>query len=507
MRHNDNDFNNLYCKYEPNMDSGGEDVNPMTTYRNVLRKAGLEPRRREPKRVSKVFLIAAILAVGTLSVAAAVYSASDAFRGVLKIHGGSSVSAADAIVDRTGAVVRETKESGTVDFSLRAVVGDTRRLQVLVDVTDRSGKGLALRQSDGKKSGGLYSLGAYSLTKADGAPLAGSGNYSFVDLDPAKGKFTILFDYGITSEEIRGKTLKLHFEDIFQEADLQGTALQMGKNDLYELVKAFGPYEDKDFRLSGVTEAGTTDLLHTTSSGKGRPLCKEYPGITVTGAAVKDGALYLQGTADQAAQADRVLEHAALYRDGAQTATASETSRGTGTAWAIRFDGIESTESLKGLVWRFGAGESTHVAYKGSWDFTFQADIQDLAVKLTPNLTTTWEGYDLTVTALELSPYSLFLGYSTDQKSALGMFPPVEWGTMQTSDWIESYHPITLTMKDGSTVKVEGGSLTPKGGNLAMVPTGTVITDYVMLYDMAVVIDPAQVASVQIGSRTIPVSP
>lgn len=244
-------------------------------------------------------------------------------------------------------------------------------------------------------------------------------------------------------------------------------------------------------------------MLHKANPGAGQSISRDYADVKVTAATVKDGALYLQGTAGAEAALEKLLDHAALRGSAGGMITAADVSI-DGKSWSIRFDGVDSLEALKGYVWYYGAGEGFHTAYEGAWDFTFQADMDDLAVKLTPNVKTTWEGHQLTVSALEISPYSLFLQYSTDRDTALRMFPPFEWGSLQTSDWINSGHPVTLTMQDGSTVQVTGGSLAPKGGNLAAVPAGTVITEYEMQYDIGAVIDPRQVASVKIGSEAIP---
>lgn len=499
MKPMDKSFCTLYTEHDTAMDPESGDVNPMTTYQNVLRKAGLAPRQQARKRYFKILLAAAILATAALTAAATVYRASDAFRGALEIHNSAKgSSAADPVVDRTGQVVNQTKKGGAADLSLRAAVSDGRTLKLLVDVTDRSGKGPAIGPG---KGGGEFGLRAYDLTKENGDFLPGGSSYSFTNIDPAKGKFTILFDYAIAGESIRNETLKLHLEDILQAANLEGTALDMEPDGLYQAVSQFGPYSDADFRLSSTTDRDCY-LLHVTDSKRSLPLSKDFPGIQIVAAAVRDGSLYLQGTADTASALDKVLELPALGKNGTLI-QASEISRGDGNSWAVRFDGVGSLDFLKGATWRYGAGEGFHTAYEGVWDFTFQVKSEDLAVKRAPNVRTTWEGHDLTITALEISPYSLFLQYATDEATALRMFPPTEWGTLQTSDWINSYHPITLTMQDGATLQVDGGSLAPKGGNLAMTPADAVITEYEMQYGINTVIDPGQVRSVQIGSQVI----
>lgn len=504
MKQTNKEFNALYNQYDTVLEAGGNDM--ATTYQKVLKKAGLTSQRRIWKQSSKILLVAAILAATTTTVAAAVYGVKDAFRDVLNIHSSADPNPdTNSILDRTGLLINETEQSGTVDISLRAAVGDERTLKILVDVVDHSGKGLAIMQSNGTLSDNSFGLKTYDITKANGDPLAGSSNYSFINIDPANNKFTILFDYAITGDVIQNETLKLHFEDILQSATLDGTPLNMTSDSLYQIVSSFGQYGDSEFQLSSRQENKNFYLLHVADSNVSVPLCNEYPEIKVTAATVKDGSLYLQGTAGSSEQLDKILNNAALRNHTGDAVQMSEISRNDENNWSIRFDGIESLESLKGYIWNYDAGDHFHTAYEGTWDFTFKADIENLAVKMTPNIDTTWEGYDLTVNTLEISPYSLFLQYSTDENTALRMFPDTEWGTMQTSDWMESYHPIVLTMKDGSTVEVNGGSLAPEGGNLAMVPAGTVITRYEMQYQIDVVIDPAQVSSIQIGNQTISV--
>lgn len=505
MRQTNKDFKALYNKHNTILEPGSDDVDPMGTYQNVLQKAGLAPskhiRKYAPRRI---LLIAAALATAVLTIAAAMYSVSDAFRGILSVHhSAKGTSSADPILDRTGLLLSQTQKSDTVDLSLRAVAGDERSLKILVDVVDNSGKGLAIMQPDGTISDRPFSLRRYDITKANGDFLAGSSKYSFINIDPSKNKLTILFDYAIMGDTIRNQTLKLHFEDILQEAELDGAALSMETDALYEIVSRFGQYSDSDFQLSSVAPQKSY-LLHVTNSNNGYLLSKDYPGIKIIAATVKDGSLYLQGTADPSSPIDKVLDNVVLYNNSGSTLEASETGRFDDTTWAVRFDHLGSLNALKGYVWHYGAGESFHTAYKGSWEFTFKADFQDLTIKLAPNLSTTWEGHNLTVTALEISPYSLFLQYSTDKDTALRMFPPTEWGAMQTSDWIESYHPITLTLKDGTSIQVDGGSLAPKGGTLAAVPENAIGTEYEMQYDIKDVIDPEQLASIKIGNQVIP---
>lgn len=232
-------FYDLYEKHKTLLEPESSLINPMITYRNVLKKAGLAQTRNPRKRVSRVLLIAAVLAVSALTVAAAVYRASDAFRGVLRVHG--NASSTDEMINRTGQVINETSKSGTVDMSLRAAVGDGRTLKVLVDVADRSGKGLAIAQADKNRPEDAFALKTYEITKANGEVLAGSANYSFINVDPSGGKFTILFDYSVMDEAIGGEPLKLRFEDILQSADLKGTALDMGPDDLHKIVSGFKP--------------------------------------------------------------------------------------------------------------------------------------------------------------------------------------------------------------------------------------------------------------------------
>lgn len=196
----------------------------------------------------------------------------------------------------------------------------------------------------------------------------------------------------------------------------------------------------------------------------------------------KNGSLYLQGTADSSALLDKILDNAVLSNGAGDSISASETSWDDDNSWAIRFDGFDSVDLLKGYVWRYGAGEAFHTAYEGSWDFSFKVNREDVKVKLTPNCSAVWEDHSVTITNLEISPYSLFLQYSVDEDTSLQMFPPFEWGTVQTSAWIESEHPITLNMKDGSVIQILGGNLAPKGGNLAMAPSGTVVTEYEIMW-------------------------
>lgn len=506
MKSMDDGFSSLYEKYDTILETTSEDEDTMKTYQNVLRKAGLAPHRGRRRSVGRVLLVAAVLAAAALTAAAAVYRVSDAFRGALDVHGSAKGSSQSApVVERTGELLSGSQQDGEVQLSLRAAVGDERHLKILVDVTDKSGKKLKVPKADTAGQEGSIALKDYTLTKANGDMLAGSSDYKILHSDPARNQFTLLFEYMISGDTIRGETLQLHIKDIMQYGDRDGDALKMGTDGLYELVSGFPACGSADFQPSGTTQGKTEYLLNVSNLQAGRPLSEDFPSILIGAAAIQDGALYLQGTAGSADELETVLSHAVLTDAAGNAIPISQYSLdGNGeNAWSLRFDGVASMEALKGWHWRIGAGEGYHTACAGAWDFTFKVDMEDLALRLTPNTQTVWEGYGLTVTALEISPYTLLLQYKTDEQTALRMFPPAKWGETQASEWMDSYHPVILTMKDGSTIRVEGGSLAPKGGNLAMEPAGAVITEYEMQFAIEPVIDPAQIVSVQIGDQSI----
>ena len=478
----------------------------MNNYENVLSKAGL--RRRGWKRSSKVLLVAAVMATATLTVAAAVYGGSDAFRGILKVQDSAGdqaapTSSAEPVLDRAGMILGNKTQSGGVEVSLRAVVGDERNIKLLVDILNPSGEPLAVKQADGSLSFDMLQFGDVVL-KQSGKPVSGGYGFEVIDNDPTDNKSTLLINYEVTDAPVRGQAYSLQLNDLMQIAVMKGTAIGMEPNDLYNIISQFSGHTDADFENDGYSDDGAGNVEYSyklvTDSDKSLALSKDYPGIQVTNAAIRQGILYLRGTASSQAEQDRIMTSAALV-NATTGNTFNWNSAGSDEdngkiKWTISFSGVDSAEDVKGYVWAFGEGEGLFPVAEGVWDFDFKLDYENTTRTLEPKQEVVWEGYSLTVKKMEVSPFTLYLDFTTDSSTATKMYPETDWGTYRAlSDWEKSARTIILTMKDGSTVKV---------GNPGGMQDGS--GAYRLSYALDVVIDPQQISTIQIGDQTMEMS-
>ena len=478
----------------------------MNNYENVLNKAGL--RRRGWKRSSKVLLVAAVMATATLTVAAAVYGVSDAFRGILKMQDSAGdqaapTSSAEPVLDRAGVILGGKAQSSGVEVSLRAVVGDERNIKLLVDIVNPSGEPLAVKQADGSLSADILRFGD-AVLKQSGKLVSGGYGFEVIDSDPTDNKSTILLNYEVTDAPVRGQAYSLKLKNLMQFAVMNGTTIGMEPDDLYNIISQFSGHTDADFEKNGYSDDGAGNVEYSyklvTDSDKSLALSKDYPGIHVTNAAVRQGILYMRGTASSQAELDRIMTSAALVNAATGNAfnwdaAGSDEDNGK-IRWTISFSGVDSTEAVKGYAWVFGEGEGLYPVVEGTWDFDFKLDYENTTRVMQLDQEVKWESYSLTAKNLEVSPFTLYLDFTADSPTAKKMYPETEWGVYRAlSDWEKSARTITLTMKNGSTVKANNPGGMQDGSGACR-----------LSYALDVVIDPQQISTIQIGDQTIELS-
>lgn len=523
MRQYDDRFLELYNQYGTNP-SQPDQKGDATTYTHVMEKIGIKPCGR--RRLTKLLLIAAVVATAGLTAAAAYYSVSDAFRGVLSApetpDGQASASVAP-VIEKSGLLLDGKAESGGIQVSLRAAVGDERSIKLLVDVVDTSGKPLALTQSDGELSGGRIQFANAALEMLNhprgytghtdefgvfhGNVSGGYGD-TLIDSDPGDSRATFLMDFSVADAPVRGEKYRLHISDLLQNATMAGAPIGMGADAMSGLAAAFGDHTDADFRNNGYEEDENGNVTYSyeliADSGKAIPLCEKTPGIQVTNAAIYKGILHLRGTAESAGELKELLDQCALVNP-ATGDVKPWASSGTGEddgkyTWTASFRDITTAEELKGYAWYTGYGEGDYPVAEGNWQLEFTLDYENTTRTAELARELNWQGHGLTAGKLELSPFSAYLELTCDAATMEKLVPTQEWGTYRPrSDWEKSDRALTITMKDGTAVTAAW----PGGTSYVENTTGY----FQLVYALDTVIDPEQVAKVTIFDETVDFQP
>lgn len=496
MKQFEDSFLKLYNEYETELNRS--DNNMKKRYNNVLNKANLT---KTVRKSTKVLVVAALVATtSTVAAIAATYNASDSFKNVLQIHPSEQQSTdISEILDKAGIVINDTINNGNISMSLRAIVGDEHHINILIDVEDINGNPLAIKEEAGDLSKGELFLGDYTLMQGDQI-VGGSARYDFIN-GSSPDKATVLLKYTTDAAPIRGKMYSVHIENLQQWATLKGTSLKMDTNNMYDLVSKFGNPKNEDFRKSGHSN-GVYDYHLSKHTDKSYTLTSDYPDIQITNGTVRDGNLYLFGTAKSEQDLNTIMENAALVNTANNNSflfsggSIGDYDKAKGQLdWSIRFKGVTSVEQLKGYVWTYGDGEGVHNLAEGAWDFTFTLDYENTTIISKPNQAVVWEGNDMIINNVELSPFTLVLDYTVSPETVRKMHLQTEAGTIgQISKWNDSYKTIIINMKDGSTQKAEG----PGEYSIDFESN-----EYKLNYVLDAVIDPTQVESIQIENQTI----
>lgn len=501
----------------------------------VMQKAGLE--KQPPRlRLVKPLLIAALIATSLLAAAAAYYSVSDAFRGVLseQMSNGQSrpLSSMSPVVDRSGALLQDTARDQGMEVTVRGVVGDANTVKILIDILDPSGKPLAIEQTDGTLAESEISFGSIRMrtNETKGAPspfgmahsfdihlsdLPGgsSASYGVIDDVPGDNRATIMFTMEQDAvEQLVGNTLYLTLTDLTQYSTLRGTGVGMGKNDLYSLVTAFPATDKSDFRLSGhsMDMHGNEEYYYElmTDSDKQLPLAPGLPDYEVTNAALWNGVLYLRGTCPSPTRYDDVLPNPELrnfatdayFKGDIGNLTELEESPGR-VQWEMTFNGIESMEEIKGFELALDGGDGFHAVRRGEWSFEIPLEFENTSKTISLDKDFTIGNFAMHATDLTLSPYYMRVRVTMEEATREAMWhieDPIERkGSLVDdevivygdSDWEKAVDkvPAVLKMKDGSIVEA------PVGGY------GDDMETFSIEFNLQVVIDPAQIESITFG--------
>lgn len=520
MKQFDDAFLELYEIYEtdvPVLTNAEKD----TIYRKAL--AQVWPKRKGLRRSGRILLVAAVLITATLAIAATWYGVSDAFRGILQERNSDGepgpVASMSPLVDSAGKLLGDKAESGGIEVSLRAVVGDEKIIKLLVDVTDLSGNGLAIRQPDGVLSTGDLFFDDIALQIIDHPEgyegfedrgryrgnVSGGRSDKVIRGKPGDSKLTFLIEYDVSeSFSVRDRKFRLYLYDLVQFATMNGSPSGMEPGKLYEVVSQFSGHTDSDFEVAGYNhnhETGETTYRYrlVRDGGKSLSLYGAAPDIKVTNAAIRKGVLYLRGTAGSFQEWAQLSHQAALVSESTGTVLRGRSEGeqidedGTVT-WNIGFAGVSSAEELKDYVWMYDHGEGLYPLKRGLWEFEFTLDYENTTRSMEMNRAFQWERYGLIMKKVELSPFGLTLLFTSDAATFNEMIPTRDWDMYnENTRWEGSRHVVTVRMKDGVAIT----AVDPGGSSYLNQETGE--GEFRLDYSFEAIIDPDKVAAVQIG--------
>ncbi|MDR2903833.1 MAG: hypothetical protein LBU77_04945 [Clostridiales bacterium] len=495
MRQHNEDFYDLFEDIE--IDAPKPSLQEIDRqHARVLAKMGGTKTRRSAS-AGKVVLLAAAFATCLLAVAATYYSVNDLFRPVLKEQtpagGLAPVVSMKPVVEKAGQIIDETIVSKGVSVSLRGVVGDASGFKAILDITDSSGKPIALKQNDGTYAEGNYRFNKIDFEPADAESGMGFGfGSSETVLSYTGDKLSLLIDFSLQGLETRpGSKYKLSLTDLVQFGMLPGTNIGMKPGDLYDIVNAFGAVSDGDFEVNGASDEDGDGVMEkkayqlNADTAARRPLSADLPGYFVTNAALRDGVLYLRGIGVSEEASAAQFHQPALYNSATGETIAFAGTSSSGESWTLEFEGVSSPEMLKDYVIVKDCGEGLYPVLPGTWDF--ELDFTNEAVSETKPLSIPFQinGVSFVAEALTISPFYMHLNTSvaSDENAAMAQtdrYHQSEWDRT----WDAAARFAALTMKDGAEIRV------PVGGMMRTEET----VDFEFSFD--VVIDPAQVESI-----------
>lgn len=403
-------------------------------------------------------------------------------------------------------------QTGGVEVSLRAVVGDGQSIKLLVDIIGQSGRPLAIKQADGTLSTRELFFGDVTLERVGGKPAGGgaqgalmpgvSYRSEIIDQNPADNKTTMFCSLNIQNSPVNGETYRLQLRDLMQIATQSGSAIDMEPDALYQLVSQFGGHTDADFIKSGYHEqtrggAMVYDDLLSRHTDKSVALSAGNPGVKVTNAAVRDGCLYLLGRADSRQALDKITNVPALVSGAGRTAPWDGPRTGDGTTdieWGYPLYRRRVGGTAQGACLVNGRGRRSLPGCQGNLGLY---DSTKLRGRLgnTKNRPRNHLGR-LPVTGQVAGSVALYAlpRLCSGQASGQRMIPsqPTE-GVLKPGDWLASPRAITLTLKDGSTLQAKDPVDNPTDSE----------TVRRLTYALDEVIDPTQVSGVQLGGQTI----
>ena len=147
--------------------------------------------------------------------------------------------------------------------------------------------------------------------------------------------------------------------------------------------------------------------------------------------------------------------------------------------------------TLQGLcVFPDGDYSNKQTLVSGKWSFKFQFAFEDSSIQLPAGQTVNLDGVEATLDRVELSPLSFLVEYTVPDTRASDEV----WSNRHFQNV-----PISLTMKDGSTVDLSnsGGSVRPQGQ--------VIVCQRSDIFDAILSLD--EVASITIGDLTLSVNP